>query len=181
MRLFLAIDVPEEVRSPLDEVAAPWRERLPSGRWVPSENRHVTLKLLGWTSPELVGWIGSVVGEIAASTSPLRSCVDGLGAFPSARRARVLWAGFEDPGGAMRELAAGLDEALAGEFAPEQRGFTAHLTLARFDPPAELGEALGREVVRSEPFLVDRFTLYRSRLRRPAPLYMPLAVFPLAG
>lgn len=181
LRLFIAIDVPGEVRLPIDEVVTPWRERYPGGRWVPSENRHVTLKFLGSTSPELVGWVGSAVAQVAAGTRPLRSRVEGLGAFPSARRARVLWAGLEDSGGAMRDLAAALDLALEREFVPEQRGFTPHLTLARFDPPVELGEALGREVAWSGPFLVDHFTLYRSRLRRPAPLYEPLAVFPLAG
>ena len=181
LRLFVAIDVPEEVRSLISDAASPLRERFPKGRWVPEENWHVTLKFLGATWPRLVEWVSSEVGEAASGAGSFRTRVEGLGAFPSAWRARVLWAGLEDPGGAMARLAETLDEALAREFAPEKRAFTAHLTVARFDPAVELGEDVGAARLRSEPFAVDRLVLYRSHLRRPAPVYEPVARFPLGA
>lgn len=181
LRLFIAIDVPLEVRALVEEVVAPWRERLPGGRWVPIENWHVTLTFLGSTSPDLLGSISSTLAEVAAGTRAFGSRVERLGAFGSARRARVLWAGLSDDEGAMARLAEVLGSALEREFTPEQGGFTPHLTVARFDPPVELGEELARETLWSEPFLVDRITLYRSRLQRPSPVYEPVAVFPLTG
>ena len=33
----------------------------------------------------------------------------------------------------------------------------------------------------SQPFEIDRIVLFRSHLRRPAPVYEPIGVFPLAG
>jgi 2'-5' RNA ligase len=180
-RLFIALDVPLEVRALVEEAVAPWRERFPGGRWIPTEDWHVTLTFLGSTSPDLVDGITSTLAQVAAETRVFGSRVEGLGAFGSARRAGVLWAGLSDDEGAMVRLAEVLGSVLEREFTPERRGFTPHLSVARFDPPVDLGEELGRETLRSEPFLVDRITLYRSRLRRPSPVYEPVAVFPLDG
>jgi 2'-5' RNA ligase len=177
LRLFLAVEVPEPVRRQVAGAVDNLRERIPRARWVPIENQHVTVKFLGSTWPRLVGRVTEVIARVAAEAEPFETRVDGLGAFPSERRARVLWAGLEDPGDAMTRLAAALDEGLAPEFAREKRAFTAHLTLARFEPPSALEGLDGG--LRTEPFRVDRLVLFRSHLRRPAPVYEPLERFPL--
>lgn len=179
LRLFIAVEVPEDVRSALAEAVAPLRERHPRARWVPTENQHVTLKFLGSTWPRLVEWVTATVKEVASRGGPFRTRVTNLGAFPNRRRARVLWAGLDDPGSAFTRLAASLDEALAREFRPEKRAFTPHLTVARFDPLVGLDP--GGEGFRSRPFEIDRVVLFRSHLRRPAPIYEPLDRFPLGG
>ncbi|MBI3648534.1 MAG: RNA 2',3'-cyclic phosphodiesterase [Actinobacteria bacterium] len=181
LRLFVAVEVPEEARELVAAAVAPWRESFPRGKWVPTQNQHVTLKFLGSTWPRLVRWVIETVGAVAAGAEPFESRVAGLGAFPSARRARVLWAGLEDPGGRMGALSAALEDALSAELEPEKRAFTAHLTVARFEPPVELGEELGRSELRSKPFTVERLVLFRSHLQRPAPRYEPLGTFPLGG
>jgi 2'-5' RNA ligase len=95
----------------------------------------------------------------------------------------VLWAGLDDPAPGFASVAARLDDALEREFRPERRPLTPHLTVARFDPPVGVAEALDRtgSDVWSEAFPVDRIVLYRSHLRRPAPIYEPLDEFPLGG
>ncbi len=182
LRLFVAVDVPEDVRELVQAAIAPVRERYPLARWVPKENQHVTVKFLGSTWPRLVEWVHESVASVATGIEPFQTRVTGVSAFPSPRKARVLWAGLDDPDGRMAATAAALDEALAKEFKPEKRAFTAHLTVARFDPPVPLDdEALSGAETRSNPFPVDRLVLYRSHLRRPAPIYEPLAEFPLGG
>jgi 2'-5' RNA ligase len=178
LRLFVAIEIPVVVRALVEDAVAPLRERHPRARWVPRGNQHVTLKFLGRTWPRLLGWVTEVVEAAARSAEPFETRVHALGAFPNERRARVLWGGLEDQAGRMRDLAAALDRALAREFAPEKRPFTPHLTVARFDPPVAVG---GLPDVSSDAFDVDRIALFRSHLRRPAPLYEPLARFPLGG
>ena len=138
LRLFVAVDVPEGVRDRVQDAVGPWRERLSRARWVPKQNQHVTLKFLGSTWPRLVGWVTETVEAVARRSEPFETRVTGLGAFPSARRARVLWAGLDDPAGGLASLAADLEGALAKEFEPEKRAFTAHLTVARFDPETEV-------------------------------------------
>ena len=180
LRLFVAADVPDEVRAWLDAAIDPVRVDLP-GKWAPSRNWHVTLKFLGATYPRLVAWVEGVCAEVAARHEPFRSRLTELGAFPNPRRARVLWAGLEDPDHRFAALASSMEEALAREFEAEKRPFAAHLTVARFDPPVPLGQRAATIPVESEPFPVDRIVLYRSHLQRPAPRYEPLREFPLGG
>lgn len=179
LRLFVAVEVPEPVRAALADAVAPVRQRFPKARWVPTENQHVTMKFLGATFPRLVEWVTDTVSRVAGEHRAVRTHVEGLGAFPNARQARVLWAGLDDADGHLERLAARLDEALAREFKPEKRAFTPHLTVARFDPPVPLDPSETR--FRSEPFDIDRIILFRSQLRRPAPVYEPLGTYPLRG
>jgi 2'-5' RNA ligase len=177
LRLFTAVEIPEDIRGALAEAVLPVRERFPKARWVPIENQHVTLKFLGSTYPRLVEWVTGSISTVAGRHAPFPTRVEGLGAFPSDRKARVLWAGLDDGGGRLERLAAALDEILAREFAPEKRAFTPHLTVARFDPPAPLDPL--EVAFEIEPFEIDRIVLFRSHLRRPAPVYEPLGIFPL--
>jgi 2'-5' RNA ligase len=178
LRLFAAVEIPKQVRDALGESVTPLRERFPKARWVPLRNQHVTVKFLGSTYPRLVEWVPETISGVAGRHEPFATRVEGLGAFPRVRTARVLWAGLEDDG-RLERLAADLDQAFAREFAPEKRAFAPHLTLARFDPPVGL-EPL-EVAFESEPFEIDRIVLFRSHLRRPAPVYESIGVFPLAG
>ena len=179
LRLFVAVDLPDEVRERVERGVEPVRERYPSGRWVPLENQHITLKFLGATWPSLVDAVLACVGDVAARHQPFETRVSTLGAFPSARRARVLWVGLEDPAARLRRIAVDLDDTLAASFPPEKRAFTPHLTVARFDPPVRLDGELVDLAVESSPFDVSWLTLYRSHLQRPAPRYEATATFPL--
>jgi 2'-5' RNA ligase len=179
LRLFAAVEIPDEIRGALAEAVSPLRERFPKARWAPIQNQHVTVKFLGSTYPRLVEWVTETVSSVAREHEHFETRVEGLGAFPNARRARVLWAGLDDTERHLERLAAGMDEALAKEFRQEKRAFTAHLTVARFDPPVGL-EPL-EVAFESEAFEIDRIVLFRSHLRRPAPLYEPIGVFPLAS
>ncbi len=173
----MAVEVAEGVHDAIDAAAAPWRERYPRARWVPRQNRHITLKFLGATWPRLVEWVTETVGGVAARHEPFEVAVGGLGAFPNARRARVLWAGLED-GGAMARIASDLGDRLAKEFVPEKRPFTPHLTIARFEPQVEL-DGLDAARLEAGSFRVDRLVLFLSHLRRPAPVYEPMGTFQL--
>ena len=179
LRLFAAVEIPEEVLAALAGAMAPLRERFPKARWVPVQNQHVTVKFLGSTYPRLVEWVPETISGVAGRHEPFATRVEGLGAFPRARTARVLWAGLEDDAGRLERLATDLEQAFAREFAPEKRVFTPHLTIARFDPPVGL-EPL-EVAFESEPFEIGRIVLVRSHLRRPAPVYEPIGMFPLAG
>ena len=116
---------------------------------------------------------------MASRHAPFTTRVEGLGAFPNARRARVLWAGLDDAGSAFGHLAAALDEALSKEVSPEKRAFTPHLTVARFEPTVAVDQ--DEIAFESEPFEVGRIVLFRSHLRRPAPVYESMVVESLGG
>ena len=177
LRLFVGAEVPEDVRAAVAHAVSPLRERYPRARWVPTGNQHVTLKFLGSTDPRLVEWVAASIGAVASRQGAFETRVRDLGAFPNNRRARVLWAGLDDAASAFERLAADLDESLSKEFVAEKRAFTPHLTIARFEPQV----AVDPDEIRYEspPFEVGRIVLFRSHLRRPAPVYEPIERYPL--
>jgi RNA 2',3'-cyclic 3'-phosphodiesterase len=181
LRLFLAVDVPDEVRDALASSVAPLRSAIPGARWAPPENWHVTLKFLGSVYPRLSGWVREQAAAAAAESEPFLSAMAGLGAFPSPRRARVLWAGLDDPEGRLTALAGSLDHLLEREFPPEQRPFSAHLTVARMREQVALEPSVLQTLVPSEPFEIHELVLYRSHLGRPHARYEPIQRIRLGG
>lgn len=139
MRVFVAVFPPPEIR----EEALAAARRLPLGdrmRWVKPENIHLTLKFPGDLPEETLAGIRAALGKVCADHAPFDVCLEGLGAFPSARRARILWIGVSEGSGQLRSLATGLTAALASlGFEHERRPYTPHLTLGRvLDRPANL-------------------------------------------
>ena len=171
LRLFVAVDVPDDVRDALAAVVAPLRELIRGARWTPPENWHMTLKFLGSVPPTSLDAVINAVGEAAEQHTAFRARLGGLGAFPSARRVRVVWAGVEDRHDELAALARSVDRALADEFPPEHRPFAPHLTLARFKEQAALPPDLLETAVTSRPFRVGAVRLYRSHLQRPVARY----------
>jgi RNA 2',3'-cyclic 3'-phosphodiesterase len=182
VRLFAAVDIPDRAKEAVVDAIEPWRDRLPKGRWVPPENWHVTVKFLGRTWPRLVDWVHERCRHAAAAVRPFRLGLEGLGVFPSPGRARVLWAGLGDLDGGLRALAAAAEAELAKEFPTEKRPFSAHLTVARFNPPVPLrehAEELSRATIDTQLFRVGELVLYRSHLSPRGARYEPLERFPL--
>jgi 2'-5' RNA ligase len=183
LRLFVAVSVPEHLLEALAEATAELRRSLPGGRWSPPENQHVTLKFLGSSPADHLEQIAAGVGVVSTSHRAAKLRLSGLGTFPSRRRARVLWAGLEDEPGALRSIAAGLDDALRPlGFELEKRDFTPHLTLARWRTPFPLNAPLPelpRGVI--EPFTVEAVELFRSHLSPKGARYEMLRSCPLTG
>jgi RNA 2',3'-cyclic 3'-phosphodiesterase len=165
----------------VDEALGPWRAAFPRARWVPEENWHVTVKFLGPTSPRLLGWVPQAVASGAEAVAPFTAHLTSLGAFPSLGRARVLWAGLDDPGGAMHELTRSMDASLFAEFRPESRASHPHLTVARSDPPLALPDGFAATDLEPVAFRIERVVVFESHPGRPAPRYEPLAALALGG
>ncbi len=183
LRLFVAVDVPESVKTKLLETLKPFRERIPGARWTNPTGWHVTLKFLGATWPRMLDPVRAAVEEAAAASTAFDSKVTRLGAFPSPRHARVVWAGLDDPGERFGEMVKILDHLLGEHFIPETREFTPHLTVARLAPPRAISEFapdLLETAVTSRRFTVGRLVLYRSYLSPAGARYEPQLSVPLA-
>lgn len=134
MRLFIAIAIPEEIRAAFAAQLKEFRGVAPQAKWVRAENLHITLKFLGETPPEKLGALQNVLASVH-SPQPVQLDFRGLGLFPNEKRPRVFWTGMEAPE-KLKTLAADVDQATHRlGFPQEERPFTAHLTLARFQPP----------------------------------------------
>jgi 2'-5' RNA ligase len=181
LRLFAAVEIPERAKAEIETAIAPWRERLPKARWVRPENWHVTVKFMGRTYPRLVDRVHEACEAAASRIRPFRVELDELGVFPRPKSARVFWVGLEDEGG-MTALAASLDSELERDFPPEKRPFTAHLTVARLNPPGPVdADELKSSAVEASAFSVGELVLFQSHLSPRGARYEPLARFPLRG
>jgi RNA 2',3'-cyclic 3'-phosphodiesterase len=184
MRLFVALDIPDVVRSAILAIVAKLRPTCRNARWVRIEGLHVTLKFIGETSSEKAAEIKTALAAIPSRPSiPMN--FRGLGFFPNERRPRVLWAGIE-AGTELAGLAASVEAALAALGIPlEERAFSPHLTLARFDTPRGL-DALHAAVERAGLLefggtTAKEFHLYQSVLKPGGAEYTRLATFSFAG
>jgi RNA 2',3'-cyclic 3'-phosphodiesterase len=185
LRLFIAADLPPDLLEDLNHSLAPVRARpeVESARWTAPANQHVTLKFLGWVDAEALDGVAGTLAAVATAHEPSTISLAGLGAFPSERRARVLWVGLDDPAGLLAALAQDLESSLMPlGFEAEQRAFTPHLTLARFKPPASLVGVLSEQPRVAEPrFEVGHLALYRSHLHPKGARYEVLGTIPLGA
>ena len=104
MRLFLAISLPDDLRAVVLRLQASLREDpgpagSPAASWVRPEAMQVTLRFLGEVEPERVPALTAALGPALGDLPPVQVAVAGGGAFPEARRPRVLWVGLADGGG----------------------------------------------------------------------------------
>ena len=184
VRLFVAVNVPDDVKAVVAETIEPFRDRIPGARWTRREGWHVTLKFLGATWPRMIEPVKEAVRTAANGAAPFGTAMTVLGAFPSARRARVLWAGLSDQEGRFAALVESLDDLLVEDFTPEDRAYTPHVTVARLQTPRALDEfvpELPGLSVASRPFDVGGMVLYQSHVSRQGATYEPLLETPLTG
>jgi 2'-5' RNA ligase len=134
VRLFIAIEIPQSIRSTFASLLRDFRAIAPQLKWVRAENLHVTLKFLGETELAKLSALQNVLAAVR-SAEPVHLEFRGLGFFPNEKRPRVFWAGLQVSAN-LKSLAADIDQAVHRlGFALEDRPFTPHLTLARFPLP----------------------------------------------
>ncbi len=187
LRLFVAIELPEEARRALARVQNDLRGRIRDRlRWVRPEGIHLTLKFLGETPASKLGAIKAALAGAVAQPFRLRLQLDGVGNFGGRNNLRVLWIGLTGDIERLTELAAGVDRALALlGFSTERRPFRAHLTLARLpdglgpQERAAIHDALqGYTPPELPSFEVSSVSLMKSTLSPGGSIYERLASFP---
>lgn len=164
-RLFVAVDVPREVK----EMASQVQLLLPEhARLVVPKQVHITLKFLGWaTDPSpIIDSLRSV--EHRQCTVRL----NGLGGFPKLSRPRVLFIGGESR--CLRELSEKIDFATS-DFEMD-KPFALHATIARFKNSKMMEidwPSMDLE------FTATQFVLYESKMTGNGPIYTVVERFKL--
>jgi len=179
MRIFVALDIPQEIRARMTEYMERARSYAPEARWARVEGLHVTLKFVGEASDELVHQIKAGLAGVKAK--PFEVKFEGVGFFPNPKAARVFWIGVNG-GEALPGLAAAVDMTLETlGIARENKDYHPHLTLARASshPLRELAPLLSLSSVHFGTMTAREFCLYQSQPQKGGSKYTKLERFRL--
>lgn len=170
MRLFLAIDLPEEIKEYLFQLEKKFKEAKIT--WVSKKNLHLTLKFLGEVSEKDLPRIKE---QIQICEKPLNLTLARLGFFPNEKNPTVIWVSVE-PEDTVIDLQQRLDENLLPLFPGEQR-FQAHLTLGRIKSirrKEDFFKSVKSMKIEKKSFKVSSFQLKNSELTKNGPIYKTL-------
>lgn len=177
MRTFVALNLPEDVRRAAHAALDPMRDRRLPLRWVNEPALHLTLRFLGDIEPSHVAPLTEALRSVAAARDPLSIRIAGLGAFPSLRRANVVWLGVAaDP--SLAAVYRTLETALFSlGWSREQRPFRPHVTVARLRNGARPPDVsrLAGAIDWSGEFVVTTLDLMRSHTDAEGARYEALA------
>jgi 2'-5' RNA ligase len=188
MRLFVALEIPQEVRENLAAIREKFSSIGPKLRWVPPENLHVTLKFIGSVAAEKLEAIIDALRRVRADKSVTLK-FSGMGGSA----AGVYWVAIE-PSPGLEKLAADIDHCLEPlGIAKENRAFHPHVTVARFKDRGMLKKI--NDLTRENAIHGDgrylkcefgsmtptKFHLMESKTLPTGPVYSKLQSFPLAA
>jgi RNA 2',3'-cyclic 3'-phosphodiesterase len=180
IRVFIAIDIPEDVRVAIEEAQAHLKQT-PMGvkiSWTKVANLHLTLQFLGSIKEAAVDKLKAALQPIAAQHQPFDISV--RGAFPDEKRPRVIWVGCDDDGNKLNALARAVQDAMKPlGFRPQHHEFSAHLTLGRIKAPRpDTALTTAMESLKDKAFgtlRVEAIHLFESQLHPEGSIYTKLS------
>src|SRR5215468_2980282 len=95
MRLFIALDIADDIRQRIGRFLAGVSGFSPEARWVRLESLHITLKFIGEKPPELVSSLQDRLSNVSVPSFAVT--FSGTGFFPTPKSARVFWIGIQAP------------------------------------------------------------------------------------
>jgi 2'-5' RNA ligase len=185
VRAFYALPLSDEARSALVRARDALRRRAERSRitvrFLSDDSLHMTVCFLGYIDRERTPDFVELL-EASSRISAIDTHLTTLRAFSSPRRARVVVAELEDPGGRLAALARAI--ALGAEklgVPLEERAFRPHVTLARIKRPADVRDWLEHATLDPVPASFGELVLYESVLDPTGARYFPLARAEFAG
>jgi RNA 2',3'-cyclic 3'-phosphodiesterase len=181
MRTFVALNLPADARLELHAALEPLRQRPVPVRWADADALHLTLKFLGEIEGVEVARIQESMAALVQRHDPVTLDIAGFGAFPSLRRASVLWIGVE-ASAALAALQRDVELAFSRlGYAREQRPFRPHITVGRTRSggrPPDI-ERLASDAGSTARVTVSTLDLMRSHFGGTGARYEPLLRLPL--
>jgi 2'-5' RNA ligase len=186
-RIFIGVDVCERIR---DNAASLQQALARTGagvKWVSAAGMHITLLFLGEVDNRDLHAVCRAVKEVAAGERPFSLRIAGVGAFPNARRPKVVWAGITVGGETLQRLHDELETRMLdlGCYRKEEREYSPHLTLGRARGESD-GFAIAAELAKHGSWdggltQVNEILVYTSELERDGPVYTVVGRGELTG
>lgn len=188
LRSFVALELPAGIQNELACSTVSLQKALPRPlvRWVEPNNVHLTLIFLGDVASARLEQLADALRDEALTHEPFVSSVSGLGAFPNARKARIIWIGLT-ASPELATLVCGVQSAAVRlGFTMEERPFSPHLTIGRVGQHVSATDLQRIRVALEETsigmigtFQVEALQIFKSELKPGGPVYTRLYSLPL--
>jgi 2'-5' RNA ligase len=182
MRLFVGVELSDDVRTLAAGVAGELRRTLGKAleaKWVVPANMHLTVRFIGYVADDSVSTLlGALRQPLTMPTFEIE--FGGCGRFPPRGAPRVLWIGLTRGLESLATLHREFNQRLTPfGYEPENRPFSAHLTLARIkDARSAAAHSVDRafESIRAATMTmrVETVTIFESRLSSAGATYFPM-------
>ena len=141
MRLFVAIDINNEIRSRCTKIMESLIESGADLKTVKPENLHITLKFLGEVREDYVNDISDTLNIFAREFEPFSLNFSVLGYFGGVRFPRIIWLGISEGRDVISQMATELNKRLS-HIRKEDNKPRPHMTLARVRTPVKSQELI---------------------------------------
>jgi 2'-5' RNA ligase len=184
-RIFIAAEIDDAVRQRVVVLQRGLALIAPGVKWVEPPNLHLTVLFLGEVEDRDLHALHRAVTKACAKHAPFALRLGGIGAFPTPRRPKTLWAGVTEGAAELQALHAAIEDPLLdlGGYRQEERAYTPHLTLGRVTD--EDATPLAAEIPKQQTWSggqceVAELTIFTSELRKSGPEYTVVGRAPLA-
>ncbi len=179
MRTFIAIELPQNIKTYLSRIQEQLKASGADIKWVEPKNIHLTLKFLGEIDQNKLDKVIKILEDIAKEKNSFHMRIVSVGAFPRINSPRVIWVGIDKGDNEAKEIAKELEEKIAKIGIPkENRPFSSHITIGRTRSSLNLKNLVeGLNILASGSlkedleFGVTKITLYKSTLTPKGPIY----------
>jgi 2'-5' RNA ligase len=175
MRLFVGLALPPSLKDRL----APLMSGLPGAKWVSPDNLHLTLRFVGEADERDAAVLDEALSAIERPSFDLQ--VTGCGIFAQRRGPEAVWIGVTSTP-PLVDLQAAVERAVVrAGFAPEEKRFRPHITLARLKdtPQPRLQSFVAGHNLFKDTVPIEEFVLFSSKLGSSDPIYIAETVYPL--
>ncbi len=183
VRLFIAIEIPPDIKSAIAALQQQLKSTHADVRWETQEQFHITLKFLGRTDEAKLQAMFDSLQSVAQKFSMFSVKYSSLGCFPNRHNPRIIWVGADDNPMTLIPFAEAIDSSMTAlGFDKEEKKFHPHATIGRVKSTLSIRDLLRRMeslTFESQPTQVSQIVLIKSELKQSGSVYTRIKTFPL--
>ncbi len=170
MRLFIGIPLEEKLLNEINNLCIKFKN-LRKTKFVKKENFHITLKFIGETDEENIKSIINTMKNAFANEESFFITTNRVSAFPSEKKAKVIWFNIDKNYERIKELYRKLEEDFKKiNFFSDEKEYIPHITVARTKESRDISEEI-KNLNFEFKSKVTEIVLYQSILRTEGPVY----------